>query len=183
MRPAVSFAISAFLLFLTEVQSGSSKLETLPVIKNREMVQRFYGSPVSEVYRTSQNLTITASFASNATLCRAHIGSNANAGITDTQLNAVLDELAPKNIRGEFKRGTFLNVTCLKVMKSENSSPDSSGKPPMEVTVDPCMECSGVSDDYERVNITRYGNTNQYSSVNLTFRQPECEGLADNRHH
>lgn len=182
MRPAVSFAISAFILFLTGVQSGSSKLETLPAIQNRKTVQRFCGNPISEVYRTSQNLTITASFASNGNLCRAHIRSDAEAGITDTQLKTVLDELAPKDIRGKFKLGTFLNITCLKSLKPENSTPNSSGNPAMELAVDPCAECSGVSDDYERVNITKYGNTNRYSSVHITFRQPECEGL-DNGHH
>ncbi len=47
---------------------------------------------------------------------------------------------------------------------------------------DPCAECSGISNDYERVNITRYGNTNQYSSVWITFHRPECKAL-DQAHH
>src|SRR5207237_37588 len=141
-----------------------------------------YGNPVSEVYRTSRNLTVTASFASNGNLCRAHIESDVDGGITDTQLNAVLDELAPKDVRGEFKLGTFLNVTCLKLLKPENATSNSSGKSAMELAVDPCAECSGVSEDYERVDITKYGNTNQYSSAWITFHRPECKGL-DKAHH
>jgi hypothetical protein len=39
---------------------------------------------------------ITATFASNGNVCRAHIESDVNREITDTQLNAVLDQLAPK---------------------------------------------------------------------------------------
>ena len=172
----------AFIVFMAGAQSSSSKLGTPANIQNRETVQRFYGRPVSEIYRTSQDLTITASFASNGNLCQAHIGSDAEGGITDTQLDTVLDELAPKDARGKFKLSTFLDVTCLKSVKPENSTPDSGKKPEMELIVDPCMECSGVSDDYERVNITKYGNTNRYSSVQIAFRQPGCKGL-DKVHH
>jgi hypothetical protein len=121
--------------------------------------------------------TITASFAPNGNLCRAHINSDADAKITDKHLNAVLDELAPKEVRGEFKMDTFLNITCIKLVKPENSTSNSSKAPAPELEVDPCSECSGVSDDYERVKITKYGNTNRYSSVQITFKQPECEGL------
>ncbi|HTD24494.1 MAG TPA: hypothetical protein VK738_17685 [Terriglobales bacterium] len=151
-------------------------------IQNRDTVEKLYGNPVSEVYRTSQNLTITASYASNGDLCQAHIQSGVGDGITDTQLNAALDELAPKDVRGEFKHGTFLDVTCLKLLKPENSTSNSSRKSAMELAEDPCAECSGVSDDYERVNITKYGNTNQYSSVWITFHGPECKAL-DKVHH
>src|ERR1700681_670601 len=112
MRFVVSFGMSALIVFLAGVQSSSSKLGTPATIQNRDTVQRLYGSPVREVYRTSENLTITASFASNGNLCRARINSDVDAGITDTHLNAVLDELAPKDVRGKFKLGTFLNVTC-----------------------------------------------------------------------
>jgi len=179
MRRIVSLATFAFIVFLAGLQSSSSKSGTPATIQNRETVQRFYGRPVSEVYRTSQNLTITASFASDGNLCRAHIRPDAEARITDTELNAVLDELAPKDVRGEFKLGTFLNVKCLKSPNPENSTPDSGKKPAMKLAVDPCAECSGVSDDYERVNITRYGNTNRYSSAYISFRQPGCERLAE----
>jgi hypothetical protein len=177
MRLIVSFGMFAFIVFLCGVQSSSSKLGTPVPIQNRATVQRFYGSPTSEVYRTSQNLTITASFAPNGNLCRAHINSDADAKITDKHLNAVLDELAPKEVRGEFKMDTFLNITCIKLVKPENSTSNSSKAPAPELEVDPCSECSGVSDDYERVKITKYGNTNRYSSVQITFKQPECEGL------
>jgi len=177
MRCVVALAISAFIVFLTGVQSSSSKLGAPATLQNREAVQRFYGSPVSEVYRTSQDLTVTASFASSGNLCRAHIKSDTAAGITDTQLGVVLDELAPKDARGEFKIGTFLNGTCLKLMKSESSALNLSGKSRLNLAVDPCAECSGISEDYERVNITKYGNTNEYSSVWITFHQPECQEL------
>jgi hypothetical protein len=177
MTRIVSFGMSAFMMFLAVVQSSSSKPGTPARIQNRDTVAGLYGHPVSEVYRTSRNLTITASFASNGNLCTADIASDVDGGITDTQLNGVLDELAPKDVRGKHKLSNFLDITCFKLVKPENSVSNASGESAMELAVDPCAECSGVSDDYERVNITKYGNTNQYSSVSITFRRPECKGL------
>jgi hypothetical protein len=72
---------------------------------------------------------------------------------------------------------TFLDSTCLKLEKTENSTSDLGGKAAMKVAVDPCAECSGVSVDYEQANITRYGNTNEYSSVWISFHRPECKDL------
>jgi hypothetical protein len=182
MRYVVSFSMSAFIVLLAAVQSSSSKSETPATIQNRDTVQKLYGSPVSEVYQTPQGLRITASFASNGDLCRAHINSEAEAGITDEQFNAVLDELAPEDVRGKHKISTFLDITCLKPVKPANSASNSEGNSAMELAVDPCSECSGVSVDYERANVTRYGNTNQYSSVHITFQRPECKEL-DKVHH
>lgn len=118
-------------------------------------------------------MIVTASFAAVGTLCRAHLQSDVGSGITDAELDPVLNELAPDDVRGEHKMSTFLDVTCVKVQKPENSN--SSGKP--ELALDPCAECSGVSDDYERAKITRFGNTNEYSSVWISFDRPECKDL------
>lgn len=166
------------MLFLAGVQSGSSRQGAAETIQDRDTVQNLYGKPVSEIYRTSHDLMVTASFAANGNLCRAHITLGLNQGITDAQLNAVLDELAPEDVRGEHKLSTFLDITCLKPVKPQNSSSNSIG----ELTVDPCTECSGVSDDYERANITKYGNTNEYSSVYITLRRPECKELEEVHH-
>jgi hypothetical protein len=177
MRRIIPFGISASILFLAAVQSSSSKAGTPARIQNRDTVERLYGNPVSEVYTTSQNLTITASFASDGNLCRAHIKSGVDDTITDAQLNAALDELAPKDVRGEFKIATFLDGTCLKLQKPEMSMSSPNGKPVMDLAVDACAECSGVSDDYEQATITKYGNTNQYSSVWISFHRAECKAL------
>jgi hypothetical protein len=173
MKRLVPYGMFTLVLILAVVQSSSSNSGTPARIQTRNTIRQLYGSAISEVYRLSHHLTVTASFASGGNLCRAHIQSNVDTGITDAELDAVLNELAPDDVRGKHKMSTFLNVTCLKLQKPENSN--SSGKP--ELTVDPCAECSGVSDDYERANITRYGNTNEYSSVQISFTQPECKGL------
>ena len=128
-------------------------------------------------FSTPQNLTVTASFASNGSLCRAVIKSDVESGITDLQLHTVLEELAPPAVLGKFKIATFLDIICMKLRKAESATSDSTGKTATELAVDACGECSGASEEYERAYVTRYGNTNQYSSVHITFRQPECEGL------
>ena len=170
MRYIAWLMMSAFLVLLAAGQLCSSKLGATATIPSRDTVHRLYGSPVSEVYRTAQGLMVNASFASTGNLCSARITSDASAGITDMQLDGVLNELVPKDIRGEYKLGTFLDITCLKLGELG------------ELEVDPCAECSGVSEEYEWVNITRYGNTNRYTSVGITFHRPECNEL-DSAHH
>jgi len=182
MRRVHLFGISASIAFLAVVSSSSSLSGTGETVQNRDTVQRLYGSPVSEVYQTPQGLNIIASFASSGNLCRTHIRSDNASGITDEQLNGVLQKLAPESVRGKHKMSTFLDVTCLKLQKAETSTSDSTGKPAMEVAVDACAECSGVSVEYEQANITRYGNTNEYSSVWVTFHRPECKQLDSARH-
>lgn len=177
MRRVHMFGIFASVAFLVVAPSSSSQSGTGATLQNRDGVQRLYGSPVSEVYQSPQGLSITASFASSGNLCRAHIRSDDASGITDEQLNAILDKLAPESVRGKHKISTFLDGTCLKLEKAENSTSDSGGKPAMKVAVDPCAECSGVSDDYEQTKITKYGDTNEYSSVWISFHRPECEDL------
>jgi len=173
MKRLVSFSLFTSVLILAVVQSSSSNSGTPVRIQTRSTIRKLYGSAISEVFRVSHHLTVTASFASGGNLCRGNIQSNVDTGITDAELDAALNELAPDAVRGKHKMSTFLNVTCLKLQKPENSN--SSGKP--EIVVDPCAQCSGVSDDYERANITRYGNANHYSSVQISVNQAECKDL------
>jgi hypothetical protein len=182
MRCVHLLVIFSSLALLVAVPSSSSQSGTDATSQNRDTVQRLYGSPVSEVYRTPQGLNVTASFASNGHLCRAHIRSDDASGITDEQLNAVLEKLVPEGVRGMHKISTFRNVICLKAQNAENSASDSGGKPAMELTVDPCAKCSGVSEDYEQAHVTRYGNTNEYSIVRVTFHKPECKESDGTRH-
>ena len=167
--------ISVIVVSLAGARSSSRTVETAATTWSRAAVQELYGAPVSEVYRTPQNLRVTASFASNGNLCRAAVAPDSDSGISDAQLKPVLDQLVPEKVRGEFKMGTFLDVTCLKLAKPENAGSRSTHRP--ELVIDPCKECSGVSDAYEHVNITKYGNTNEYTSVLIAFRQAECKEL------
>jgi len=78
-----------------------------------------------------------------------------------------LEELAPEDVGGKQKLNTFLNMTCLKRLKPESSTSETIGKPPINFVVNPCRECSGVSDEYERATIRMYGNKDEYSSARI----------------
>lgn len=172
MNRALSVGLGSSIVLFAIVQSGSTA--GTPRIQNREALQKVYGNPVSEVYRISQNLTVTAEFATNGSLCYANI-EGTEGGITDSELNAVIDQVAPDAVRGEHKLSTFLNMTCLKRVKPENSKSELKEKQPVNLDVDPCAECSGVSDDYEHAQITKLGNTNEYSSVRIKFKTRDCK--------
>jgi hypothetical protein len=171
MRCVVSFGMFVFILAV--VQPMSSKSETTAIIiepgHTANTLRQTRERDLSNLRRSDGHCVICSQWQS----CEAHIGSGSDRGITDAQLNPVLDDVAPKDVRGEFKMGTFLNITCTKLLKPENAPSDSKG----ELVEDPCITCSGVSDDYERVNITKYGNTNHYTSVHITFKRPECKAL------
>jgi hypothetical protein len=132
MRGVTSFIFSAFaFVSLALAQSSSSPQRAVATTPNRDSVQGLYGSPVDDVYQTRTKLTVTASFAPSGNLCRAVIRSSG--GMTDAELNPVLDELAPKEARGKFKMGTFLNVTCLRAVKAKDSKSNSDGRATTEL--------------------------------------------------
>jgi hypothetical protein len=72
--------------------------------------------------------------------------------MTDKEVNTVLDEIAPKSERGNYKTGTFLNIVCL-----------------------PDNDCAGASEDYVRLAITKIGSTNEYRYVAILYHSAECK--------
>jgi hypothetical protein len=130
-------------------------LSSLAVAQNRADLKQHYGDAVGEVYRTSNHLTVTAFFDEHGNICREHIESeNRGRRMTDKEVNTVLDEIAPKDERGKYKMGTFLNVICL-----------------------PDNDCAGVSENYERLAITKIGSTNEYRYVSILYHSAECRRL------
>jgi hypothetical protein len=129
---------------------------------------------------------VTATFAASGALCKAHITDDSRVGITDAQVNPILNELAPEDVRGKFKLATFLDTTCLK-LKNPGAAVDPSSIKAADWTIDECGQCAGgVSENYERVTITKYGNTNAYNSAVVAYHHPECgdvqKALAKNQH-
>jgi hypothetical protein len=74
--------------------------------------------------------------------------------MTDKEVNTVLCEIVPTNERGNYKMGTFLNIICL-----------------------PDNDCAGVSEDYERLAITKIGSTNEYRYISILYHSAECRQL------
>jgi hypothetical protein len=124
----------------------------LVAAQNHADLRRHYGDVIGEVYRTSNRLTITAYFDEHGNICREHIESeNRGRRMTDKEVNTVLDEIASKSERGNYRIGTFLNTICL-----------------------PDNDCAGVSEDYERLAITKIGSTNEYRYVTILYHSAEC---------
>jgi len=98
---------------------------------------------------------VIAYFDDNGNICREHIESeNRGRRMTDKEVNTVLDDIAPKNERGNYNIGTFLNIICL-----------------------PDNDCAGVSEDYERLIITKIGSTNEYRYISILYHSAECKQL------
>lgn len=135
-------------------------LSLIVAAQERADLRQHYGDAIGEVYRTSNHLTVTAYFGEHGNICREHIESeNRGKRMTDKEINTVLDEIAPKNERGNYEMGTFLDVICL-----------------------PDNDCAGVSEDYERLTITKIGSTNEYRYVSILYHSAECKQLdAHNR--
>ena len=129
------------------------------------MLRDRYGSPVGNVYHTSSGLLIKPSFAKD-TLCSAEITANGRK-MKDAELRAVLEELAPKEARGEYLMGTSLDDVCVKV--------DEDGK------LAEAYSCGGVSADYERLTITKWGNTDDYTSAEITYYRRGCRSKRPQR--
>ena len=142
------------LIMLTGI-SAAFAISSLAHAQNRTAIRRLYGGAIGEVYRTSNGLTVTAYFDTQGNLCREHIESeNRGRRMTDNEVNSVLDEIAPKDERGPYKIGTFLDVICL-----------------------PDNDCDGVSEDYARLSITKIGSTNEYRYVSIIYHSAECKQL------
>src|SRR5713226_6033603 len=127
-------------MFLTLAAIVAGALLALPLVvsaQNSTDLRQHYGNAIGEVYRTSNHLLVTAYFDEHGNICREHIESeDRGRRMTDKEVNTVLDEIAPKNERGNYKIGTFLNIICL-----------------------PDNDCAGVSENYERLTISKIGNT------------------------
>jgi hypothetical protein len=130
-------------------------LPLLVAAQSRADLTQHYGDAIGEVYRTSNHLTVTAYFDDRGLVCREHIESESRGRrMTDKEVNAVLDEIAPKSERGNFKGGMFLNLRCL-----------------------PDDDCAGVSEDYERLAVTKIGSTNEYRYVSILYHTADCKKL------
>jgi hypothetical protein len=133
---------------------------TFAPTQSRSKLQDQYGNPGGDVYRTSNGLFIKPTFASNNALCAAHITAEGRT-IKEAELETVLEELAPKDARGKYIIGTFLDFTCLET----NDAGQITGG----------HDCGGVSEDYQRVTITKWGNTSDYSSADVAYYRRGCK--------
>jgi hypothetical protein len=117
-------------------------------------LRQHYGAAIGEVYRTPSHLMVTAYFDEDGNICREHVESeDRGRRMTNNEVKTVLDEIAPENERGKYKIGTVLNIGC------------------------PDNDCAGVSEDNERLEITKIGTTSKYRYVSVVYHSTECKHL------
>lgn len=105
-------------------------------------------------YCTPEMLVYRTATAKNGMVCQVRIESQFKGQhITESQMNTALNEVAPAEDKGKYVSAGFLNLLC------------------------PPENCSGVSEDYERMRITKIGSTNNYNYALVSYRRDECEKI------
>jgi hypothetical protein len=106
----------------------------------------------NNIYCTPEMLVYRTAAAKNGTVCQVRIELQFKGQqISESQMNTALNEVAPAKDRGKYVIGSFLNLYC------------------------PPENCSGVSEEYERMRITKIGGTNDYNYALISYRRDECE--------
>jgi hypothetical protein len=124
---------------------------TSAVSANDSTLRQHYGKAIGEVYRTRNHLTVAAFFGTRGSICREQIESESTGRrMTEKEVNAVLDEIAPKSDRGNFKTSGFRNIAS-----QDNDS-------------------RGTFEAYDRLTITRIGPANEYRYVFIFYNSAEC---------
>jgi hypothetical protein len=120
-----------------------------------------YGQPTSENYNVRPNIKVTVTYAKTSEICEMLIQPIAETEdgkpslLKSEPLAEVIDELVPKEQRGKYLMGTFLNIICL----SKN-------------------DCFGVEEDYEKVLIHRHGSNDAYPYASIHWKTQTCGRLA-----
>ena len=109
---------------------------TLAAQSGKELREK-YGEPVSQSFIVRPGISVTSTFGTNGRIAEFLISPQNNdliksrgKSLSVDSVNAIIDELVPRAIRGKHLIGGFVNAACL-----------------------PENDCYGTSDSYERVTI------------------------------
>ncbi|HZE71633.1 MAG TPA: hypothetical protein VE135_19170 [Pyrinomonadaceae bacterium] len=139
----------AIVFFLTGVVSTAQTSSTL-----REK----YGQPVSETYNVRPDIKLTVTYAKSGDVCEMLIKpasetQNGKPSLLKSQpLNEVIDELVPKEQRGAYLMGTFVNIICL-----------------------PNDDCGGTDETYQRLSIFRNGGIDAHRYASIHWKRDVCK--------
>jgi hypothetical protein len=105
--------------------------------QSRNELRQKYGEPVSETFIVRPDISVTATFGPGGRITEFLIApkntdliKSRGKSLSADSVNAIIDELVPRSVRGKHLIGGFVNATCL-----------------------PENDCNGISDSYERVTI------------------------------
>jgi len=105
--------------------------------QSREELRRKYGTPISETFIVRPGIVATATYGTGGHIVEwlispqnTEVIKTRNKTVNRESINAILDELVPRSVRGKPLAGGFLNVTC-----------------------GPANDCAGSEQRYENVTI------------------------------
>jgi hypothetical protein len=139
----------AILLLLTAMVAGAQTPNSL---------RQKYGQPTSETYNVRPDIKVTVTYAKTGEVCEMLIKpfSETETGtrflLKSQPLDKVIDELVPKDQRGKYLMGTFVNMVCL-----------------------PNDDCGGTDASYERVSIFRNGSIDAHRFASIHWKREMCE--------
>ena len=127
--------------------------------QTRDSLGAKYGRPTSETYDSGKGVMLTVTFDDKGATCSVLIDRRGRSGgapssaetLSQADANRILDDLAPRNSRGKYIMGTFLDMVCM-----------------------PDNNCFGSSAEYENLTITWIGNTDHYRYVYLNYKGNNC---------
>jgi hypothetical protein len=119
-----------------------------------------YGGPLSQTFKVRPGIVVTVTHAKTGEICEMLITpqlptssiKSSGAVLKSKELDEVVEELVPKDQRGKFLMGSFLNLTCL-----------------------PDNDCGGMEEDYERVNIYRNGGIDAHRYATVQWKDNACK--------
>jgi hypothetical protein len=136
-------------------------LTTLPSTMQQSL-QSKYGQPIAETYRVRSGIVAAVQYGTSGEACsiiiqpeHAHspLSNPQNSIGTYAQGKELLLELVPKNERGKFIIGGFVNLFC----------PDEN------------RDCSGSSESWEKVGIFYSGGDDIQHYEKLYWKRDECQ--------
>jgi hypothetical protein len=149
--------IAIFFLFTALVATAQTS-STLRQKYGQPTSATYKGKPTSETYNVRPGVKVTVSYAKSGDVCAMLIAplsetENGKPSLLKSQpLDDVIDELVPKDQRGTYLMGTFLNITCL-----------------------PDNDCYGTNENYKRLSIYRNGSIDAYRYASIHWKHRECQ--------
>jgi len=146
----------AFLFLLTTVVATAQTGSALRQKYGQPTSDIYNGQPV-EIYKVRPDIKVTVRYTKQGDACSMFIAPLAETTngkqslLLSEPLDEVIDELVPKDQRGKYLMGTFLNIICL-----------------------PNNDCSGTEEDYQRVLIHKHGNTDAHPYASISWKGRAC---------
>jgi hypothetical protein len=133
-----------FLLFAFQV---SFPADTAKTLRDR------YGPPISENFLIRPGVVASASYGASGHVCEIIVSPQRlwNSTLDSVNVGDIVDELVPLSERGKRLTPVFVHAMCF-----------------------PTMDCEGVLENWENVDVFRNGGTGNERYVRIRWQRDEC---------